>query len=133
MIALTQEKREEFIRQLSDAIEDLLSLKNDTDAQWAINIYKIALASLTAEPFGYVDEDAVKDRDRLFSAQVFADEEDLPSYEFSELSYPLYLAPPVPEIKLPSINRYEKYLGTLAEDAWRDCIDEIKRLNGLGD
>jgi len=102
MIALTQEKREELKAFLSASIEKrctVYTLAKQRELEALRD--QIALASITAQPFGYVEEDAVKDRERLFSAQVFADEEDLPGYEFSELSCPLYLYPPVPAVKFP--------------------------------
>ncbi|WP_241609252.1 hypothetical protein [Rosenbergiella australiborealis] len=140
MIALTQEKREELIACANEIKKMATSthgykVGNDAFGRNALMLMEVALASITAQPFGYIEEDAVKDRERLFSAQVFADEEDLPSYEFSELSYPLYLAPPVPEIKLPDehegIEHTEYHSGKQA--GWNECLSEIKRLNGLGD
>jgi len=139
MIALTQEKREELIA-CADEIKKMATgthgykVGNDAFGSNALMLMDVAIASITAQPFGYIEEDAVKDRERLFSAQVFADEEDLPSYEFSELSYPLYLAPPVPEIKFPDLLDIPDGLdlsSAMAALHWYE--HEIKRLNGLGE
>ncbi|PIJ42129.1 hypothetical protein [Tatumella sp. OPLPL6] len=144
MIALTE------IRKL-ELIEECKKVMDESSPDGDIHpIYQIALASLTSQPFGYVGEDAVKDRERLFSAQVFADEEDLPGYEFSELSCPLYLSPPVPEIKFPeklnvgeihyeltekygldvSVDQLER---GLAEEVYSVAVNNFKRLNGWGE
>jgi len=155
MIALTKEKREELIA-CANEIKKMATgthgykMGNDAFGSNALMLMDVALASITAQPFGYIEEDAVKDRERLFSAQVFADEEDLPSYEFSELSYPLYLAPPVPEVKFPeklnageihyeltekygldvSIDQLER---GLAGEVYSIAVNTFERLNGFGE
>lgn len=94
MIALTQEKREELIVCANEIKKMAASthgykVGNDSFGSNALMLMDIALASLTAEPVLHaVDSDV---EDKLYT--VLCDEHE-------DGSYPLYAAPPVPEIKL---------------------------------
>lgn len=136
MIALTKEKREKLIESAKNIIahDDWLWEKfSDIHASSdTIYLIKIALAALTTGAIGRVNVGAVSDNNEYPDAKVECIHPQADWDNFQD-GFLLFTTPPVPEIKLPSINRYEKYLGTLAEEAWRDCIVEIKRLNGLDD
>lgn len=163
MITLTQEKREELIEQYSQQIETfkyhLSQIGTDHfDGKAYSEILlktEIALESLMPKPFGYVDRDAVEVGESLFSTTLYADTENLLDCTGDKNPVPLYLCPPLPEIKLPNelndlVNAVEFYNKVKAENptietgAWNDAYDwikkaaikaapVIKRLNGLGE
>ncbi|WP_241645655.1 hypothetical protein [Rosenbergiella metrosideri] len=134
MIALTQEKREELANYARARLASHVVYGGCSDEE---DIFKIALASLTAETFLYaVDSDV---EDKIYT--VLCSEHEVGSY-------PLYTAPPVPEIKLPDDNSCEDGLkkhglrtksegisqlsdGFRCGFSWYE--NEIKRLNGLGE
>lgn len=141
MIALTQEKREELIEYAKEVLVGHEQRGGDIDEK---DIFKIALASLTACPVLYaVDSDV---EDKIYTALCNGNEDG---------AYPLFTAPPVPEIKLPHelldlINAVDFYHKVKAENpeveigAWNDAYDWIKKaaieaapviksLNGLGE
>jgi len=116
MIALTQEKREELIFFATNMIE------NSDPNYFTVKLAKIALASLTAEP------ECWSIVDRIFSTKVEA-----LAPGFIGEPEPLFSFPPVPEITFPAYKRNGKPLNILAELVWVECIEETKRLNGLGE
>ena len=126
MIALTQEKREELI-------EAAKFIATGGDKSITAQIARIALASLTAEPFGYVDEDAIEAGEALFSTTLYADTEDLFDYSGNKNPVPLYLSPPFQGINLP--NKFNEAIDDYFDSGkglgWNKCLVEIKRLNGL--
>lgn len=140
MIALTQEKREELIKECEFDIERLTTLTaefpEEKSLQSVLLRQKIALSSLTAEckyfQWGWArDENSVwttTPMEKLSDAvSAFGKDGENVIYRM------LFTAPPVPEIKFPEkLNQYES-LPLAGEDAWNECIDEVKRLNGLGE
>lgn len=123
MIALTQEKREELIEYAKEVLVGHEQRGGDIDEK---DIFKIALASLTACPVLYaVDSDV---EDKIYTALCNGNEDG---------AYPLFTAPTAPEIKLPEhltvseIGVDEFTSGRI--HGWNECLAEIKRLNGLGD
>ena len=139
MIALTQEKCQKRINWLNARISSMEETRDEIpfglseDEEMELAAYKDSLASLTAEPVGVITQvQADYSIDGVFTNSEFKGRLELGVIPKDVLGC-VFTSPPVPEIKLPSINRYEKYLGTLAEEAWRDFIVEIKRLNGLGE
>jgi len=140
MIALTQEKREELANYARARLASHVVHGGCSDEE---DIFKIALASLTAEPVLYaVDSDV---EDKIYTALCNENEGG---------AYPLFTAPPVPEIKFPdtdifnalagemmekSLNTNGKAAKAYSESAHRIAMkakefrDEIKRLNGLGE
>lgn len=57
MKPITEQERQSLVRQLTDSITDLSSLKNDPDAEWCITVYQIALDSLSSATLIHVPED----------------------------------------------------------------------------
>lgn len=145
MIALTQEKREELKMFLSASMEKRCTVYT-LSKQRELEVLRdqIALASLTAEPFGYIDEDAVEAGEALFSTTLYADTEDLLDYSGDKNPATLYLAPPVTEIKLPDLPESELVYETasdkfgeigcmmITDGQLKKFIAETKRLNGWG-
>ncbi|MBT0729556.1 hypothetical protein [Rosenbergiella nectarea] len=109
MIALTQEKREElvssltiYIRTTETAIKAGLATEEDL---FNLEVRKIALASLIAEPV-MVNEDFHDAASGIIDGRFHrcgrsVTLEKVGIYE-QEKMHPVYLSPPVPEIKLPS-------------------------------
>ncbi|WP_241591444.1 hypothetical protein [Rosenbergiella epipactidis] len=114
------------------------------DESMELSAYKDSLASLTAEPVLYaVDSDV---EDKIYTALCNENEDG---------AYPLFPAPPIPEIKIPHelmdlVNAVEFYHAVKAENpnaetgSWNDAYDWIKKagieaapviksLNGLGE
>ncbi|WP_241583349.1 hypothetical protein [Rosenbergiella epipactidis] len=139
MIALTQEKREELIAYNSKKLKGLKhsvkqtafeSVRQELELEIEIESMELTLASLTAEPIAHADSKAIlkmtKRHTRFFTS-------------FPERSEAkrvgLFIAPPVPEIKLPetipSMDQDSEH-DTGHTDGWNECLAEIKRLNGLG-
>lgn len=134
MIALTQEKREELIKECEFDIDRLTSLIAEFPEEIALqNVLlrqKIALTSLTAESV-MVSEDfhdaalgIIDGRFHRCGRSVTLEKVGL--YE-QEKMHPVYLAPPVPEIKLPKLSD-----GYPVSEWTKWYIAEIKRLNGWG-
>jgi len=152
MIALTKEKREELVERYNQQILTFkyhlskIGQEHFDGKAYAEILLKteIALAALTAEPVLYaVDSDV---EDKIYTALCNENEDG---------AYPLFTAPPVPEIKLPHelldlINAVDFYHKVKAENpeveigAWNDAYDWIKKaaieaapviksLNGLGE
>ena len=145
MIALTQEKREELIKYAKERLASHVIHGGCSDEE---DIFKIALASLTAEPVAYADSKAIlkmiNGQTRFFTS-------------FPEISETktvgLFIDPPVPEVKLPTEQDLEDLFMTSGEhecqsreewdlererrlfsiNACKLTIEEIKRLNGLGE
>ncbi|PIJ42674.1 hypothetical protein [Tatumella sp. OPLPL6] len=90
MIALTQEKREELANYARARLASHVVHGGCSDEE---DIFKIALAALTAAPEHYVFKHPLG---KLFYSLV--DE----SCKGHDDVYPVYTAPPVPEIKLPN-------------------------------
>lgn len=115
MKPITEDQRQKLI---SLAQIEISRWKVPSDKQYMVELMEIALASLIAEakyarPFGTDGETLI---------QCDAEHEE---------AIPLYAAPPVPVIKLPE---YQKLLTHPAvKTRWNECIDEVKRLNGLGE
>lgn len=135
MIALTQEKREEKIKRLNKIASwaDSYGANHNVmiPALEAKEMAEAYIASITSEP--------IYQEKRFFEScgefiEFWADVNKC-TYDYIHESQRriLFTAPPVPEIKLPEkLSQYES-LPLAGEDAWNECIDEIKRLNGLGE
>ncbi|WP_241606862.1 hypothetical protein [Rosenbergiella epipactidis] len=132
MIALTQEKREELIKYygtLIDWSDDRLSSDLSDFDRGAIESSKlmteIALASLTAEPFGWE-----------IAGSIFPTLGEALKPGYRGTPEPIYDEPPVPEIKLPepipAMGMDSEY-DTGHNDGWNECLAEVKRLNGWGE
>lgn len=124
MIALTQEKREELKVTCEQIISGWIQVAGYGMNERIIDIAKVTLASLTAEhktvrPFGF--------------PQRSGEGCWIECNPCEEGATKFYTSPPVPEIKFPEYKRNGKPLNILAELVWAECIDEIKRLNGLGE
>ncbi|SER25965.1 hypothetical protein SAMN05216522_11740 [Rosenbergiella nectarea] len=106
MIAVTKEQREELISHGKELIERISDHGDSMYPSRTIKIIEIALAALTVEPVNPAD-----------------------CFE------PVYLSPPIPEIIFPEVKtRVVDGLLDIARDvAWWECIDEIKRINKLGE
>lgn len=128
MIALTQEKREELIGHYITLIdwfnERLSSCLNDFD-RGAIESSKltteIALASLTAIPFGWE-----------IAGNIFPTLEEALKPGYIGTPEPIYDKPPVSEIKFPNRNEIPDWV--MDDDdfcTWYEA--ETKRLNGWGE
>ncbi|WP_241622725.1 hypothetical protein [Rosenbergiella australiborealis] len=126
MIALTQEKREELISDCKILIREvekaIAKFPDDAQLKSILTRQELALASLTtAAVLHAVDSDV---EDKIYTALC---------NEHEVGAYPLYTAPPVPEIKLPpefneshdSFNEFRR--------GWNGAISEVKRTNGLGE
>lgn len=117
MIALTESRKLELIEECKTVMDES---SPDGDIY---PIYAIALASLTAEPAYYVFKHP---NGKLFHSLV--DE----SCKGHNDVYPVFTAPPVPEIKLPDRDKLPGWARN-HEDSLDWYESEIKRLNGLGD
>jgi len=139
MITLTKEKREELKRdaQLRSVGLDYYVRKNpgDNAAELYWLLVNIALAALTTEPFAFVSGDALSS-DYDSKAIVYPARVATSIMKTGFKFIPLFIAPPVPEIKLPetipSMGQDSEY-GIGHNDGWNECLAEIERLNGLGD
>jgi len=152
MIALTQEKREELIDHNSQKLKSLkYNIKEATipllrkHLEIEIQSTEVALASLTAAPEHYIFKHPF--------AKSFYSLVDESCKGYDEV-YPVYAAPPVPEINTFSeltelLNAIVSFQEVTAKDRWNesgkwdDANDKlsaaaikaepvIKRLNGLG-
>ena len=124
MIALTQEKREELANYARARLASHVVHGGCSDEE---DIFKIALASLTAEP----DCWSIVDR-------VFSTKEEALTPGFIGEPEPLFACPPVPKIKFPEIVSRSEIAGDEAARDWflRGCEwyeKAFKRLNGLGE
>lgn len=124
MIALTQENRDELIAYANAAIKecDMHGEDYTPRPEMMIAALKVALASLTAEPIGVVE----KDTGCFFKRH----------YDKSRTE-PVFTAPPVPEIKIPSIEalagEYKYQVSPHDIVLLSFALNVIKRLNGLGE
>jgi len=129
MIALTQEKREELANYARARLASHVVHGGCSDEE---DIFKIALASLTAEPVLYAVDNDVEDK--IYTALCNENEDG---------AYPLFTAPILPEIKLPKTKteygENEEWIDCSTsyrrgkEDGHNELLAEIKHLNGLGD
>ncbi|WP_241610249.1 hypothetical protein [Rosenbergiella epipactidis] len=147
MIALTQEKREELIERYSQQIITFkyhlsqIGQEHFDGKAYAEILLKteIALAALTAKSVLHAVNSDVEDK--IYTALCNENEDG---------AYPLFTAPPVPEIKLPeklnageihyeltekygldvSIDQLER---GLAEEVYSIAVNTFERLNGLGE
>ncbi|WP_241569156.1 hypothetical protein [Rosenbergiella collisarenosi] len=123
MIALTKEKREELIADCKKAISDAeIYIHWHGEDKGILSLLirsKIALASLTEVPKVFAWE-VPKFRGSSNRVTELCQSN-------SEGAYPLFTSPPVPEIKIP------EYENEQIESIWNDALDEVKRLNGLGE
>ncbi|SER25940.1 hypothetical protein SAMN05216522_11739 [Rosenbergiella nectarea] len=129
MIALTKEKREELANYARARLASHVVHGGCSDEE---DIFKIALVALTAEPVLYaVDSDV---EDKIYTALCNKHEVG---------AYPLYTAPPVPEIKFPEKPDYSGDFTSFKDpvSAYKDGVVDghrwyekaLKRLNGLGE
>ena len=142
MILLTQQKRNELIAELKERISSFNTLQSQSFTHSSIKkglqddilIHKIALERLTAEPIGTISEirevflsgGSVGNSEFRGSLATGLTAEDI-------IDWDVFAVSPVPEIKLPEKLSSYDMLPIAGEDAWNNCIDEIKRLNGLED
>ena len=137
MIALTQEKREELTAFINASIEKRCTVYT-LAKQRELEVLRdqVALASLTAEPVEYLTwHQGCTAPDDCVEYSVVADKEDK-SCDGSD-AFPVFIVPPVPEIKLASIddipcptyNNTDYASGYL--DGCKAVVEANKRLNGL--
>ena len=121
MKPITEENRRQLI---ALARIEISRWKHPSDKQYMVDLMEIALASLTAEPVGSITSVTCINGGRT-EARVYMRESGVPN-KLGDI----YIIPPVPVIKLPE---YQKLLTHPAvKTRWNECIDEVKRLNGLG-
>lgn len=126
MIALTQEKRQKRIDWLKNRISSMEQCRDEIpfglsdDESMELSAYKDSLASLTAEKRATVDVVGV-----IWNEWK------------PEVGTPLFTAPLVPEIKIPSIEalagEYKYQVSPHDIVLLIFAINVIKRLNGLGE
>ncbi|WP_241626821.1 hypothetical protein [Rosenbergiella epipactidis] len=130
MIALTQEKREELIACANEIKKMATSthgyqVGNDAFGSNALMLMDVALASLTAVPFGWE-----------IAGNIFPNLEEALKPGYIGAPEPIYDEPPLPEVKLPEMKGYVESHTQYSEgvvDGYNRCLAEIKRLNGLGE
>ncbi|WP_241608918.1 hypothetical protein [Rosenbergiella australiborealis] len=122
MIALTQEKREELANYARARLASHVLHGGCSDEE---EIFKIALAAITAVPFGWE-----------IAGNIFPTLEEALKPGYIGTPEPIYDEPPVSGIKLPelipSMGQDSEY-DSGHNDGWNNCLAEIKRLNGLGE
>jgi len=134
MIALTQGQREKLIAHNSEKLKGLKDAVKQTafesvreELEFEIQSTEVALSALTATPEHHIFKHPLG---KLFYSLV--DE----SCKGHDDVYPVYAAPPVPEIKLPELMDYAdphtQYCEAIV-DGYNRCLAEIKHLNGLGE
>lgn len=96
MKPITEQRRQELIEYIKAALAAHVQRGGDSDEE---DVFKIALASLTAVPFAWIHPNMLDDMDGgRISGRVW----NSPVDEMSgEERLPVYTAPPVPVIKLP--------------------------------
>lgn len=133
MKPITEEQRQALITEIRTFLDGNTFIRETVEKQ----AYEIALASLTAEvAFGVIKSVNPDSGNINIHYQPGGINNIDPDYvaemEMVEVDR-LYAAPPVPVIKLPDEfdDWSEKY--TDYEHGWNTCLDEVKRLNGLGE
>lgn len=129
MKPITEQRRQELIEYIKAALAAHVQRGGDSDEE---DVFKIALASLTAVPFAWIHPNMLDDMDGgRISGRVW----NSPVDEMSgEERLPVYTAPPVPVIKFPNpqdIPDGYDLPSCMATAEWYQ--QEIKRLNGLGE
>ena len=134
MKPITEQERQGLIghsNELKERIEHF-GHKSDFESK-TLQLVEIALASLTAAPEVSEIESVHPENGNTIihlrrGGLKNISPEDIAEYEMIETEK-FYAAPPVPVIKLPE---YQKILDHPAvKSRWNQCIDEVKRLNGL--
>ena len=131
MKPITEEQRQQLI---ALARIEISRWKLPPDKQYMVDLMEIALASLTAEKVMCSDEiysaiEGIQNR-HYYEAGRYGVLKRHSGIGEDGMS-PVYTVPPVPVIKLPE---YQKLLAHPAvKSRWNECIDEVKRLNGLED
>ena len=135
MKPITEQRRQELIAELREFLNKNTFLRNTLQKQ----AYEIALASLTAAPEVSEIESVHPENGNTIihlrrGGLKNISPEDIAEYEMIETEK-FYTAPPVPVIKLPDeIEGIEhSEYGAGKKDGWNLCLDEIKRLNDLGE
>ena len=113
MMQLTEEQKAALIKQAEHMLT--LTAPNGLSTQ----LFKIALASLTAEPDLYRDSQGCFVTKRKGEKLIKA----------GELFKPLYTTPPAPALRLPDSISLSGDMDEVYVAAWNDCISEVKRLN----
>ncbi len=114
MKPITEEQRQTLINRIRN-----IKITGKANRFEISEIAEIALASLTAEPMYWE-----------IAGCIFSTEAEALKPGFRGTPEPLYEHPPVTVIKFPE---YQKLLThQAAKSRWNQCIDEIKRINGLG-
>lgn len=142
MVTLTQEKREELANYARARLASHVVHGGCSDEE---EIFKIALALLTAETIGRVNLGEISDDNEYPDAKVECTHPEADWGNFQD-GFLLFTAPPVPEIKLidPAdfIRKWKNsddcpLAGLSAKSAANKAVlayaQEIKRLNGLGE
>ncbi|WP_417878621.1 hypothetical protein [Vibrio sp.] len=83
-------------QQLKAHCEDVIANPQD-HPDWVVDMARVALASLEAEPFGYCNEDSIGND--VYSATVWIDKEDAEKNSFGLGLFEVFTAPPAPELK----------------------------------
>ncbi|MBD8181655.1 hypothetical protein IFU25_08060 [Pantoea agglomerans] len=122
MPAITESQRETLIAYCISRIE------HSAEYSRAALALRIALAALTARPVEHLTwHQGCRAPDDCEDYTVVAAEGDK-SCDGSE-AFPVYMAPPVTEIKLPAEADGSNL--PFAAMSWNACLAEVKRLNGV--
>ncbi|MBZ6385093.1 hypothetical protein [Pantoea piersonii] len=124
MMQFTEEQKAALIYWLKPQISELEAVCDeipfglDEDDSVQLQVMKIALAALTAEPVGYIHNFLGPDQ----SGSIFAEEN-------RHYGRAVYTAPPAPALRLPDSISLSGDMDEVYVAAWNDCISEVKRLN----
>jgi len=109
-------------QQLAAHCRDVIANPQD-HLDWVVDMARVALASLEAEPVGWTDEDEIRDLQKGGVGYLFKNDEGSNKFADPSRMLLIYTAPPAPEIKLPDLG------STQVNDAAWKLHDE---LTGLG-
>ncbi len=117
--AMTEERRQELIELCEEVLACHVQYGGDSNEE---DIYKIALAALTAEPNAWIvhahgGDQLTDDGDYVANAEGM----------HNVRASPLFTAPPAPVLRLP--DEADTSHLPFAAMAWNACLAEVKRLN----
>lgn len=122
-------------QQLIEHCREILA-ETENHEQWAVDMARAALASLESKPVAHAHR-LVNKFSGVAHPWCYGSGERKPSEGdiFSVEVIPLFIAPPVPELKFPEEKFCPaEYAGSLLwseSEQWNKCIEEVKRLNGV--